>query len=197
MFSLSLSFNHRMSHLIHSNSIATSIFFLPYLYFLTSFPCLCVHIFGVLDPALPNTSLPQSTPPHVRLRRRRSFLLRYQRSQRVVWAGVCDRRAWLRQEAAVARWLSLMGVAYPSGTNPWTWANARGRRQGGGSFRQAPSGPPHSGRTLPQRVRTALKSTSPRLRPDCEMALVTSVYQTTIASPRWQPAHSRAAWEKG
>lgn len=72
------------------------------------------------------------------------------------------------EEVGLGAWwcLAWVDIPYPSGRSPWTSGTVRGQKQGGGCCR--PSVLPPSGRTRPQKVQTASRSTSPKPRLDSE-----------------------------
>lgn len=110
---------------------------------------------------------------HCRARRIRSFLLLCQRSQQAGWVAafgpIAAGMGVLEvEEVGWGAWWCLVWVdiPYPSGRSPWTSGTVRGQKQEGGCCK--PSVLPPSGRTRPQRVLTASRSTSQKPRLDFE-----------------------------
>lgn len=112
------------------------------------------------------------SPPNKLLgnRRIKSFLLLYQRNQQAGWLaafGLKVEGMGVPEVGQGAWWyLAWVDIPYRSGRSPWTLGTVRGQKHGGGCCR--PSVPPPLGRTRPQRVPTASRSTSQKPKLDSE-----------------------------
>lgn len=112
-----------------------------------------------------------STSHHCWVRRIRSFLLPYQRSQQAGWVAasvLIVAAGMVAPEWGQGAWWCLAWVDTPCPwrRSPWTSGTVRGQKRGEGCCR--PSGLHPSGRTRPQRAPTASRSTSQKLRLDSE-----------------------------
>lgn len=110
---------------------------------------------------------------HFWVRRTKSFLLLYQRSQQAGWvavSGLIAQATGVQEAEEVGRgasWcLASVDTPCPSGRSPWISGTVRGQKQGGDCCR--PSALPPSGRTRLQRVPTASRSTSQKPKLDSE-----------------------------